>query len=163
MFRLKIVAPTACCLAFSVAAGGVAAQSANTGGAPAAAPQISMAGAMVSMAGMSGSAVAAGTQAAAATENTPVNRINPHGLPHKTGVYRCELDRSVHVRDVATDMRSAVLRWEKKDYEMHAAETSTGALRYEHRPSGLVWIVIVGKSMLLDSKVGRQLANECRI
>ena len=38
-----------------------------------------------------------------------------------------------------------------------------GALRYEDDASGLVWIVIVGKSMLLDTRQGKQLANDCTI
>jgi hypothetical protein len=97
---------------------------------------------------------------AVAQDATP--NINPAGLPFNAGVYRCELNRSVHVRHVAPDLMSAVLHWEKKDYQMKAIATPTGALRYEHEPSGLVWLVIVGKSILLDTKAGRQLANDCK-
>lgn len=88
--------------------------------------------------------------------------FNPAGLPFKAGMYRCELNRNVDVRHVAPDLQSAVLRWDRREYTMRAVNTHSGALRYEDAASGLVWLVIVGKSMLLDTKLGRQLANECR-
>ncbi len=91
------------------------------------------------------------------------NVPNPAGLSFAAGTYRCELNRNVHVRQVAPDLQSAVIHWEKKDYTLKAVGTRSGALRYEDSGSGLVWIVIVDKSMLLNSKQGRQLANECRI
>ncbi len=45
---------------------------------------------------------------------------------------------------------------------MKAVHARSGALRYEDDKSGIVWLIIAGKSMLLDTKHGRQLANECR-
>lgn len=87
--------------------------------------------------------------------------FNPHKFPFAAGVYDCELNRKVDVREVSPDMRSAVLHWAKKDYTLRAVKARTGALRYEDETSGLVWIVIAGKSMLLDMRQGRQLANEC--
>lgn len=89
--------------------------------------------------------------------------FNPHGLKLPTGVYRCELNRSVNVRQVSADMQSAVLQFDKKEYTMQAVGARSGALRYEDAKSGLVWLVIPSKSMLLDTKKGRQLANECKV
>lgn len=86
-----------------------------------------------------------------------------NGLQMKTGMYKCELNRSVHVRHVAADASSAKIRWGKRDYTLHAVNARTGALRYEDKKSGLMWLTIVGKSMLLDTKQGKQLANECRV
>jgi len=40
--------------------------------------------------------------------------------------------------------------------------TTTGANRFENRKTGLVWIGIPAKGILLDSKKGQQLANECK-
>ncbi len=88
--------------------------------------------------------------------------FNPHGFKLPTGVYRCDLNRSVNVREVSADMSSAVLHFDKKEYRMHAVGARSGALRYEDPKSGLVWLVIATKSMLLDTKQGRQLANDCR-
>jgi hypothetical protein len=54
------------------------------------------------------------------------------------------------------------LRWHNKMYRMTRQQTSTGAGRYESKADGIVLINIPSKSMLFDSKKGRQLANECR-
>ena len=83
-------------------------------------------------------------------------------LSLKTGVYHCDLNRRVELRQVAEDKKSAILYWEKRNYTLHLVSTQTGALRLEDRTSGLTWITIPGKSMLLDTKQGRQLANDCR-
>lgn len=88
--------------------------------------------------------------------------FNPTDIAHRAGVYKCELNRTVNVRHVGEDLRTAVIHWNKRDYKMTAVNTHSGALRYEDVASGLVWIVITGKSMLLDTRHGRQLANECR-
>ncbi len=80
----------------------------------------------------------------------------------KPGTYRCELKRKVVVRKVSADQSLAVLKWRKRSYTMRAVNARSGALRYEHK-SGLTWITVVGKSMLLDTKRGKQLANECRV
>ncbi len=109
---------------------------------------------------------AATTATAPATAPAPVAPAgvptNAAGIAMPAGHYKCELNRSVHVRQVAPDLQSAVVQWDKKDYAMKAVEARSGALRFEDAVSGLVWIVIHGKSMLLDTKLGRQLANECR-
>lgn len=81
----------------------------------------------------------------------------------KVGRYRCELKRNVTVVSKLPNDRGVVLSWKKKNYEMVAVQSNTGALRLENERSGLVWITIVGKSMLFDSKSGRQLANECKL
>ena len=89
--------------------------------------------------------------------------INPAGLAHPAGIYQCELNRRVQVRSVSADLQFATLNWDRKDYTLRAVGTRSGALRYEDNASGLVWLVIVGKSMLLDTKNGKQLANECKV
>lgn len=99
---------------------------------------------------------------AADEEPVQIASFNPHGFKVPPGVYRCDLNRSVHIRQVSPDMQSAVLNWDKKDYTLRAVNARSGALRYEDAASGLVWLVIVGKAMLLDTKHGKQLANECK-
>lgn len=81
----------------------------------------------------------------------------------KAGTYQCELNRKVIVRQVSAAQDSAELQWGKRSYQMKAVQTRTGALRLENKASGLTWITIVGKSMLLDTKRGKQLANECKV
>ncbi len=92
----------------------------------------------------------------------------PHGSPHpslniRPGVYRCDLNRLVDVRQISSDRQSAVLYWDRRVYTLQAVATETGALRFEDKASGLTWITITGKSMLLDTRQGRQLANDCRV
>mgnify|MGYP000275788242 CR=1 FL=1 len=74
----------------------------------------------------------------------------------------CELGRQVSVAgDVRMD--SAIdLNWKGKQYRMQRVTTSTGALRFEDQSSGLVWISIPSKAMLLDSRRGEPVANECK-
>lgn len=77
-------------------------------------------------------------------------------------LYRCELQRQVIVRQVSPDASTIVIGWLGRNYTLAAKPSSTGALRFEDSKAGLTWLVISGKSMLLDSRTGRQLANECR-
>lgn len=83
--------------------------------------------------------------------------------PLETGLYRCELDRRVTVRRTDPDRRSLVLVWQGRDHAMTSVPARSGALRYESAQAGLTWLVLADKSMLLDSRRGRQLANECRL
>ncbi len=75
---------------------------------------------------------------------------------------RCELGRQVSVAgDVQMD-NAIDLNWKGKHYRMQRVSTSTGAQRFEDQGSGLVWISIPSKAMLLDSVRGEPVANECR-
>jgi hypothetical protein len=76
--------------------------------------------------------------------------------------FNCELGNQVTVFANATDDSHIALRWKKRIHRLTRVGTSTGAQRFENGRYGLVWIGIPAKSMLLDSKQGRQLANECK-
>lgn len=78
------------------------------------------------------------------------------------GNYICEFDNRITVRLNAAQNRID-LTWKGSSYPMSPVTTSTGALRFEDRSSGLVWIQIPSKSMLLNSKIGQQVANECKV
>lgn len=97
-----------------------------------------------------------------ASQSSQAAGFNPHNMSFKTGAYRCELGRSVNVRTVSSDLQTATLSWNKRDYTMRAVDARSGALRYEDKASGLVWLMIPGKSMLLDTRQGQRLADECR-
>jgi membrane-bound inhibitor of C-type lysozyme len=81
----------------------------------------------------------------------------------ETGLYRCEFGARVTVKRIAPDRSSLVLNWKGKDLTMRAVASQSGALRFEEAASGLVWMAIIGKSQLLDSKKGQRLANECNL
>lgn len=79
----------------------------------------------------------------------------------RPGQYHCDLARTVELLEVDRESLSAVVRWQGRDYPMQAVRSPTGALRLEDPHAGLVWLTILGKSILLDARDGRQLANDC--
>jgi len=76
--------------------------------------------------------------------------------------FSCELGNKVTIYTNEGDSSHMALRWKKRLHRMTRVGTSTGASRFENTTFGLVWIGIPAKSMLLDSKANRQLANECK-
>lgn len=76
--------------------------------------------------------------------------------------YRCELGNKLTIYQNANDDQKIALRWNKHLHPMTRVNTTTGANRFEDAKKGLVWIGIPAKGMLLDSKKGQQLANECK-
>lgn len=75
--------------------------------------------------------------------------------------FDCELGNKLTIYQLA-DQDQIALRWNKKLHHMTRVTTTTGANRFENTKKGLVWIGIPAKGMLLDSKKGQQLANECK-
>ncbi len=73
----------------------------------------------------------------------------------------CELGNSITVFANDTDNRHIAIRWQNRINRLTRVATSTGANRFENKKAGLLWIDIPTKGMLLDTKKGRQLANEC--
>lgn len=76
--------------------------------------------------------------------------------------FHCELGNKLTIYHTAGDDQHIALRWKQRLLQMIRVDTSTGANRFENRKVGLVWIGIPAKGMLLDSKKGQQLANECK-
>lgn len=76
--------------------------------------------------------------------------------------FHCELGNKLTIYHNASDNKHIALRWKQRLLRLIRVDTSTGAERFENRKVGLVWIGIPAKGMLLDSKKGQQLANECK-
>ncbi len=76
--------------------------------------------------------------------------------------FHCELGNSVTIINVAGQRDQVNLRWRGQTHRMIRVNTTTGANRFENKASGLVWIDIPTKGILLNSRSGRQLANECK-
>ena len=76
--------------------------------------------------------------------------------------FDCELGNKVAIYQNVGDDEHIALRWKKRLHRLTRVGTTTGAQRFENKLYGLIWIGIPAKSMLLDSKLNRQLANECR-
>jgi len=75
--------------------------------------------------------------------------------------FNCELGDKITVYTNPGDADHIAIRWKNRLHRLHKVPTTTGAIRFENRRYGLVWIDIPAKAMLLDSKKGEQLANEC--
>ncbi|MCD2515943.1 hypothetical protein LQ564_06385 [Massilia sp. G4R7] len=76
--------------------------------------------------------------------------------------YACELGNKITIYTNAQDDAHIALRWKKRLHRLNRVGTTTGALRFENPHWGLIWIGIPAKGILLDSKLNRQLANECK-
>ena len=76
--------------------------------------------------------------------------------------FDCELGNKVTTYHNDTDDGHIALRWKKRLHRLTRVGTTTGAKRFENPTFGLVWIGIPAKGMLLDSRLNRQLANECK-
>lgn len=74
----------------------------------------------------------------------------------------CESGKRVAVQGNQQTDNAIDLRWEGQIYHLLRVSTSTGANRFEDGISGLVWISIPSKAMLLNSKLGEPVANECK-
>lgn len=76
--------------------------------------------------------------------------------------YSCELNNKVTIYTNANDDAHIALRWKKRLHRLERVGTTTGAMRFENTNFRLIWIGIPAKGMLLDSRLNRQLANECK-
>jgi hypothetical protein len=76
--------------------------------------------------------------------------------------YACELNNKITIYTNEKDSGHIALRWKNRLHRLERVGTTTGALRFENTKFGLIWIGIPSKGILLDSKLNRQLANECK-
>ena len=76
--------------------------------------------------------------------------------------YSCELNNKLTIYTNEKDDSHIALRWKKRLHRLNRVGTTTGALRFENAYWGLIWIGIPSKGILLDSRLNRQLANECK-
>ena len=76
--------------------------------------------------------------------------------------YACELNNKITIYTNENDSSHIALRWKNRLHRLERVGTTTGALRFENPKFGLIWIGIPSKGILLDSKLNRQLANECK-
>ena len=81
-----------------------------------------------------------------------------------SGTYRCEQGLRVQVgREVRDRVNTRInLVWNGNSYRLERDISYSGLPRFEDTTSGLVWIDLPWKGMLLDSKTSKPLANECR-
>jgi len=77
------------------------------------------------------------------------------------GKVPCELGAHVVVSAHQSAPGRFVLEHGRQKFYMVPVLTSTGAIRLEDVGSGAVWLQLANKSMLMDQKQGRRLADAC--
>lgn len=107
-------------------------------------------------------AAATAAVAAAAVAANPLEVDEPDITDNKTTDYDCELGNKITIYTNDNDAAHIALRWKNRLHRLARIGTTTGALRFENPHYGLIWIGIPSKGILLDSKLNRQLANECK-
>lgn len=101
--------------------------------------------------------------AAVAEDNwAPAEEAEPDITDTKVTEYICELNNRVTIYSNDNDDAHIALRWKKRLHRLERVGTTTGALRFENTNFRLIWIGIPSKGILLDSRLNRQLANECK-
>ena len=83
------------------------------------------------------------------------------GLVH-TGHMVCELGNAVTVTPDPQQATRFVVKMKKNTYHMTPVETTTGAVRLEDAQAGAMWLQLPHKSMLMNSKLGQRMADECQ-
>ena len=76
------------------------------------------------------------------------------------GTVPCELGAKVVVKQDTSPGRF-VLEHGRQTFHMEPMLTSTGAIRLEDSTSGAVWLQLGNKSMLLNQRLGKRLADSC--
>ena len=102
------------------------------------------------------------------SKNMPMAQ-EPELAPHEisiaervhVGTLPCEMGASVRMTADANAPGYFTLQGKGYKYRMRPVATSTGAIRLEDEKAGAVWLQLANKSMLMDQKNGRRLADEC--
>jgi hypothetical protein len=79
-----------------------------------------------------------------------------------SGSYLCEFGQRVDVRRDARAANRLDIGWQGKRYRLERDLSYSGLPRYEDRRSGLVWIDLPWKAVLLDGRSQKPLANDCK-
>lgn len=78
-----------------------------------------------------------------------------------TGRITCDLGQ--HIDVMPDDARPGYFTVSGKGfrYHMQQVSTTTGVIRLEDTKAGAVWLQIANKSMLMNQKIGRRMADGC--
>ena len=78
-----------------------------------------------------------------------------------TGRIACELGQHVNVAKDGNNPGHFLVSGNGFNFHMSPVGTSTGVIRLEDQNAGAVWLQIANKSMLMNQKLGKRLADEC--
>lgn len=101
---------------------------------------------------------ASGTAAAAGRDSARQQL----SLKLASGVYRCDENLRVEIQRDPRRADSITLGWQGRRHTLQRYDSESGLPRYEDRQNGLLWIDLPWKSVLMDLRNERPLANECK-
>lgn len=112
---------------------------------------------------VAGAGTAATATATAAVLAPRVLNADEMGLADRvhTGRIACELGQHVSVSKDDKNPGHFLVSGSGFNFHMSPVGTSTGVVRLEDAKAGAVWLQIANKSMLMNQKQGRRLADEC--
>ncbi len=79
-----------------------------------------------------------------------------------TGKVNCEFDQSIDVAPVSGKKGFFNVAYKGKTYIMVPEATTTGAVRLEDKKAGMMWLQIANKSMLMNTKAGQRMVDNCQ-
>jgi hypothetical protein len=78
------------------------------------------------------------------------------------GVYACEFNQTLDIAPNAKNAGYLDVKWKKDVFTMKPVLSSTGALRLEDVRGQTLMVQIANKSMLMDTRVGQRLVDDCQ-
>ncbi len=78
------------------------------------------------------------------------------------GDAQCTVGGLVKIAAVKDKPGHFMLQHGKAKHEVVPAVTETGAVRLENKKTGIVWIQIPAKSMMMNDKLGQRVADGCK-
>ncbi len=79
-----------------------------------------------------------------------------------TGRMQCELGNFVTVDADPQTTGAFVVQLKQHKFHMLPVVSSTGAIRLEDAQAGAMWLQLADKSMLMNSKIGQRMADDCQ-
>ncbi|MBH9552918.1 hypothetical protein [Inhella gelatinilytica] len=77
------------------------------------------------------------------------------------GESQCEFGRKVRLEPHPQWNGRFLLTLDQKVYTLTPQPTTTGVIRLENTQDGLLWLQVPVKSMLMNSKIGQRMADNC--
>jgi hypothetical protein len=86
-------------------------------------------------------------------------QVRPHVY---LGRFTCEANQIVSLQEVPNAPGQYLLHFKKFKFKLVAVSTHSGVVRLEDPFSGATWVQLNSKSMLMDSRRGQRLVDDCQ-
>ena len=78
------------------------------------------------------------------------------------GQMECEFGQQVSLEAIADRPAHFRLAFKGNFYTVVPEPTTTGAVRLEDKRAGVVWLQIPAKSMMMNSRIGQRMVDDCK-